>query len=98
MDKFIKPDPRVNILARTIVADLRETIRNMHRLHIIHNSTRIDPDKDVPIKLMIWLRILSFMTIKICALYLGQTDYEFNTQDIDYKFIRNGKDNYDKTE
>lgn len=87
MNKFINPNPKVSIHALAFVENLRGAIRSLVKLRYEVDSTKISSKND-DFNYIVWLSILSFMTRKICALYLGHTDYDFQFKDIQFSLIR----------
>lgn len=88
MNKFISPNPKVSIHALAFVENLRGAIRSLVKLRYEVERTKISFKND-DFNFVVWLSILSFMTQKICALYLGQTDYVYELRDIKFTFTKN---------
>lgn len=87
MNKFINPNPKVSIHALSFVENLRGALRSLVKLRHEVGRAKISLKND-NFNFAVWLSILSFMTRKICALYLGHTDYDFHFKDIQFSFTR----------
>jgi hypothetical protein len=82
MDKYIKPNQ--NMCAADLVNDLRNIIRKLAKFAFEQNKTKVSVTNNSEPDFKIWLVVLSFMTRKVCALYLGSTDYDYNIKDISF--------------
>lgn len=82
-------NPSAEIIAQRTVEALRTSIRGTWRLHEFIEKDRICFCDFGPINISLWTYVLSFMTRKICALFLGETDFDREITDLKFSFIKN---------
>lgn len=91
MDKYIKPNILVFELATNIVSDLRNVIRNICKLEVAVEDTKISLNSNYQLNKKAWLPVLSFLTRKINAECLGDTDYDYDCKDISFTLVKRGE-------
>lgn len=89
MDKFLKENIRVPLLAATFVENMRVCIKKLNRLRVEGRQLEIQT-ASAALDLHEWLVALSFITRKISAVYLGETDLDFEIEDIGFSYKKAG--------
>lgn len=87
MNKFINPNPYVSIHASALVENLRGAIRSLVKLRCEVESTKVNEKGDA-LNFYAWLCALSFLTRKICSMYLGESDLDYEFSDINFSLIK----------
>ena len=72
--------------ARNAALSLRHAIRHTYLLANHMRSQTISLNQNDRIKYETWTYTLGFMARKLCAIFLGQTDYEPEIQDLNFSF------------
>lgn len=86
MDKYLKPNPELK--AKELVESLRVCIRNLVKFVDQIEQGQISLTDELSPEFKAWIAALSFMARKICALYLGTTDYDYGFKDISFTLIK----------
>lgn len=74
-------------LARQAAEHLRSAITNCWKLSEHIKNEKINLNSNESINLYAWVYIMAFMARKLCALFLGQTDYDYNIQDLKFAYL-----------
>ena len=74
-------------LARSAAEHMRGAITNCWKLSEHIKNEKINLSSNESINLYAWVYIMAFMARKLCALFLGQTDFDYNIQDLKFAYL-----------
>ena len=92
MEAYNFIEPNCDLAAEDLVEHFRICIRKLVMFEYQLGRSQVALNNREHPDLKIWVRVLSFMTRKLCALYLGQTDYDFRIQDL-YFYAKTKREN-----
>lgn len=87
MQSNTNPSASTILIARKAVEGLQQSIRATYRLHDSEIENKISLNFNDQINYRNWLFIQSFFARKLQAVYLGETDYDYDVKDLKFSFI-----------
>lgn len=88
MDNFIRSNPLIAEAALSASSHLRRALTALNRLECETRKSKVQLFDGCLPELNSWVKCLAFMTRKICSLYLGETDYDYEFNDFNFSLLK----------